>query len=760
MIQIHFTKKKLYVQVARTPGYLQDAKSIEELLEERNVFYSSPKFLEECNTYPLEAFEDFTLGLRLPKEWGDLCTSEKGDPTPISAKALWFPSGGAGADAVSTGAKWLPCWVFGWDDKRQEYSFLWKTDAPEVPYQYAKSLALCVDGDDVMLFADRVAAAHDLRRKADALLKINQCVDSMPTNQCPMLPHDPPESDPNAPSLMGIFDKLAFHATAAEAHAQEDLVDQVMGQYVHAQNEIIFEKEAAGHEAGGSKAGLHGVQMLLKQMTKVQLQAILQKEERPVPEMGIYGIEPPVDLDERLGDFCAQSLRIRPEVCNSMVLVREKCVDLQANTRFFKTNFEQVASPENWDRDERESLKALNFLRELWMGEVRMTLMDELKTGSEKWFDLNETDINAYNQTPLKRFLRSMELMISDMFRSWCMQEQERFVTDLEALLPSKIVCDSINNVKSYFPDAVHAGQNKLIESLHQRPHFSVKVIHKIEDPNVEGEGSDGKGDKKLKRRGSKQIAVVKMVLDTPVEKLMDIVVDVFDSGLDVCADVPSIQQVMLPHLIQDQALSMGYEKDEQWIKDLRGRLQAVVNWHHTHIAEICEMLEPFQDIIMVDLEAKHKEMVERIENEGMPNPRDLKRDLQTLVDRSEEVLRELPNEPIVVGLISVDVGGMRKEMSDKLLAQQKSMLKFIDEQLSGSMQSSMEQFDDIFATLAEEKTTIEEVSEMQEYLATVPTELGKLQIDINDNIGLVDVAESFGHRFKLKKNLENISGT
>ena len=95
------SQNKCFVQVARTPGYLQDAKSIEELLEERNVFYSSPKFLEECNIYPLEAFEDFTLGLRLPKEWGDLCTNEMGDPTPISAKALWFPSGGASADAES-----------------------------------------------------------------------------------------------------------------------------------------------------------------------------------------------------------------------------------------------------------------------------------------------------------------------------------------------------------------------------------------------------------------------------------------------------------------------------------------------------------------------------------------------------------------------------------------------------------------------------------------------------------------------------------
>ena len=40
-------------------------------------------------------------------------------------------------------------------------------------------------GDDPLLFAERCAAAHKLRRQADSLLKVNLFLDSMPTDHCP-----------------------------------------------------------------------------------------------------------------------------------------------------------------------------------------------------------------------------------------------------------------------------------------------------------------------------------------------------------------------------------------------------------------------------------------------------------------------------------------------------------------------------------------------------------------------------------------------
>merc|ERR1712100_313440 len=105
--------------------------------------------------------------MRQPFEWGDLCKDAEGKLSPIGGLALDFNFHSSG------GGMWRACWVLGWDAEANRYLVRWCDDEDDENAETARVLSLhCfIQGDDPMLFADRVAAAHKLRRQADSMLK-------------------------------------------------------------------------------------------------------------------------------------------------------------------------------------------------------------------------------------------------------------------------------------------------------------------------------------------------------------------------------------------------------------------------------------------------------------------------------------------------------------------------------------------------------------------------------------------------------------
>ena len=117
---------------------------------------------------PLEMFDDITYDPRTPQEWAAFA---KADQT--MAKALYSKDGFG---------RWRDCRLLSYNEQEEKYQIQWEhtNDIELIP-----RIHLLFSSEDPFIFAERVVKAHKERKKAEAYLRYNLYVDSMPIDDIP-----------------------------------------------------------------------------------------------------------------------------------------------------------------------------------------------------------------------------------------------------------------------------------------------------------------------------------------------------------------------------------------------------------------------------------------------------------------------------------------------------------------------------------------------------------------------------------------------
>jgi len=211
----------------RSQGYLSNLPPLAALLEERGVDFSRPNANRDVQL-PLEAFEDSTMCTRTPEEWHHLMKDPETGLSPLSCRALKLQEDGSG--------RWQKAMVTSWDRETQRYVIKWSNGTED---KVINSYVL-IDGDDPVLFADRLVKALQQRRYANSLLKYHFFINCMPEDRSRKIDKDSVVKiatmakegirDPNNEFADKLNQKL------------EALVEEAQKEYVRVQNAITFDK--------------------------------------------------------------------------------------------------------------------------------------------------------------------------------------------------------------------------------------------------------------------------------------------------------------------------------------------------------------------------------------------------------------------------------------------------------------------------------------------------------------------------------------
>ena len=248
--------------------------------------------------HPLLFDDQRVSGVRTPTEW-------KAMGFPLKAHALR-------RDSEEGGASYKECVVIKLSENKK--NFLVKYTPLEKGYQNSlegceevEGLHVYFEGEDLEVYARRVASCHQRRRYAESLLKYNFFVDNMPITEkvgrC------------SSEIIERVTDSALGGGTLRKDREElsiNQLTDEVSNDYTRTMNKIIFDKIVASkHE-----------KYLLSELE------LPEEKEEEVPYKGVKCMGAEIDFREYFSSFCTASLRIRPEVVVGLIDIQAEIQSL------------------------------------------------------------------------------------------------------------------------------------------------------------------------------------------------------------------------------------------------------------------------------------------------------------------------------------------------------------------------------------------------------------------------------------------------
>eukprot|EP00929_Paragymnodinium_shiwhaense_P038462 TRINITY_DN20312_c0_g2_i4.p1 TRINITY_DN20312_c0_g2~~TRINITY_DN20312_c0_g2_i4.p1 ORF type:complete len:4213 (-),score=1296.02 TRINITY_DN20312_c0_g2_i4:279-12917(-) len=708
----------------RTQGYTDNLPPLQVLLEERGVDYSRPNPMRDVQL-PLEAFEDTMMCTRQPSEWAALMRDPMtGEVVPLACRALKLMDDGSG--------RWQNGMVTVWDAESQRYIVRWSTGQEDK----VLSLHVLFNGDDPILFADRLATALQNRRYANSLLKYHFFVDSMPEDKTRRIGRE-------------TATKIASKAKANMWNASSDfaekldkrldqLVEEAQKEYLRVQNAITFEKV---HNNGSLNS------------LPVDLQLPPEEEKPTVPYLAVKVLPryevwmgPPDPLLPRgFGQafewFCQASLLIRPEVCAALQVTRGMCLDLLTE-RVFETAFLSPMRNSEFQERQEGSIMRMKGRLGMWVNTIRMRVTQSLQQAQEKWFQLNETSLENYRASRLRLLLVTCRLMMSNAFLVLADANLNQFTSAVSDLVPLRVEIPEagtkhpLKHIQHFVADPKAASGESIVEPLFKQTIFRMEV--KIEEPEPPAPPVDDK--KKGKDAAPPPPPKKAFAFLTQPEDFKQSMLNAFDQGITAFQDVHSVESVLLPHLIRDDHLDPNFRPSDKWVVDLRQQVADACDKHLPWLDQVLVLLDSYKDVVQLDPQASVDKM-----KAGDPTPaNEVKRLIEDRQKRAKEIMEGIPDEkePLPIGFYKLDTSSFRSPMVEKLELSVELMLKMLADQLDVDVRSATESFGDMFNQLKTEVSDIEGVSDMREYLKSIPGELSKLQGAINDAMSTTALIE------------------
>eukprot|EP00435_Cladocopium_sp_Y103_P046086 s1680_g13.t1 len=730
--------------VKRSPGYQEQLPSLLTLLEDRGVDYGRPN-LDRDVQLPLEAFEDTTMWTRTPAEWQLLMRDANGQSTPLACTALRTMEDGSG--------RWQTASVLGWDAASQRYNVKWANGQEDK----VLSLHVFFEGDDPILFADRLKTALQNRRYANSFLKYHFFVDSMPEDRSRKIGRE------SVARISKLAKGMLWDANSEFADKLngklETLLQDAQKEYVRVQNLITFEKV----RSQGNLTVLPSDLVLPPppESSPVPFLAVKVLPSWDTNTMGAPDPQVPRGFRQAFEWFCKASLVIRPEVCAALQVTRGMCLDLLTE-KVFETAFNTPLRLQEFSERQEASIMRLKGRLGMWVNTIRMRITQCLQQATVKWYHLNETSIENYRASRLRPMLVCSGLMMSNAFLLLAEENLTSFVQVLESLTPLRVEMTKDRHVLRTLRNIVKPDPNKdeiAVEPTFKKALFKVEVVI---NPQIAAKAAAAaeaaavpedkkKDEKKGKEKGKEEEKkpeeppMLHFAYKTDLGEVKQAVLSMFDKGMASFRDVHSIESVLLPHLIRDHHLDPIFSPTDAWVEDLRVRLEETLAKQEPWLQDILDAMESFKDVVVMDPEAA----AARLQQEPQA-PAQVKAMIEERKERIRQIQESIPDdkESIVIGFYRIETGTIRTQLIEKLEMSTQLLLKSLAETLEVNIHEATVAFEGIFTKLQTQVATIEECSDMKDFLKSIPNELAKLAGAVNEAMQLTDLVEDL--RFEL----------
>jgi len=216
-----YRKRKLY-----------QSQNIAELLVSKGIDYE--KYDNETDhltgkpaILSLFLFDDTDYEMHSPQQWIEKGTNNEFKSThkcKISAKALK-------TKLLHNSRTWEKCIVVGYEEDKQTFNVIWHGDKTEEIHSKSR-LEILFDAEDPIIFAERLAAAHYLRRKDEAYIRYSLYIDNMAVD----------DVSPIGNEQINRILHSALSSPKISMMDASNLLEEVNLEWQRTMNKIIFDK--------------------------------------------------------------------------------------------------------------------------------------------------------------------------------------------------------------------------------------------------------------------------------------------------------------------------------------------------------------------------------------------------------------------------------------------------------------------------------------------------------------------------------------
>lgn len=640
---------------------------------------------------PLEAFDNSDFDAREPHEWVDSAMKDKDGVVCVPCAVL-------NIDEEDKTGHWVSAKMLTFSEEKQQFLVRLVENGEE---RWLPRIHICFQVEDPFSFAQRVAHAHAFRRSTEAQLRYNLYVDSMPIDEIPPLSSHAVDSiirKSNAELLISSHDDLGLHTLIEELHLD----------YNRTANKLIFDNSLRDPAQAELFSGLELPEF---------------EEKPPAPEFGLVEI-PPFDLISQVRAFHFSTFLNSPQIIAANYWIMSECEDLRNNSCLFWLQQHKTMRLDEFEQIQIQHINHVHQdLKDGWVTSLKNKIVAQLKDVGKGWLFLRERNRDTYEMSKLKKYMKQLQFLMQDQLRYFVEDSLERYVKYIEYECRLQVEVRSHGNVLVVDPELLKKAQrgriqlddytasNGSVDNQFRIPMFSVDLMER------EGE----------------------LTYSTTPERFRAVLLGVFERALDACRNIPAVEPFVMDQFRwHEKPMLSPVEPDEPLVVGLRTRLQTAVNTA-LHALEVYPSM--FHDWSHI-LSCTPREYAERFEQEE-----------HSLSEFREEIARQIRIKSAVgetlphlvnLGICVVDCTNIRNQLTRRTHDTARLIMGVVNKLGRAKSKEAVVRYMEIANKLKVNPRNIEHLTEIREYMKTIPKESAQISIVIREMRQFYDILEAF----------------
>ncbi|XP_056381079.1 dynein axonemal heavy chain 1 isoform X2 [Hyla sarda] len=467
-------------------------------------------------------------------------------------------------------------------------------------------------------------------------------------------------------------------------HHLKHLVMEISLDYERTMNNLVFDK------------------LVSSKPHKFSYVTLPDRAKDKVPSKGLIDV-PSYPFVKNRAEFTFTTLLTRTEVITSLCKVRTEC-NKASSMSLFHSTLTKCVRLEEFEQTQSQTFSQVQlFLKDSWVSTLKNAIRSSLRDVGKGWYDLSECNWEVYHMSKLRQLMELIKFNLQDSLRF--------------------LVQDSIVSFTQFILDACYS-----VLSCPEELDWGGDLINSPYKPR------------------KNPIFLLDLVLDssgahfsTPLENFETTLMTLFDKGIQATHSVPQLEKFVLEDLfISGTPLLESVGLHELAVEELRNNIRMAICKALIPLKAYAKQYEKYLELNNTDVETYMKAF--RAKNPSAPEVRQAAE--EHLLEK-ERLDHALPNS-IIVGPFQIIIEGVKQNLSRKRKALSNALLELFAKNVHKEVEEISEKFRAISRKLYEKPNSIEELTELREWMKGVPEQVKSLEEQIRKVLGDYDVIDEF----------------
>jgi dynein heavy chain, axonemal len=602
---------------------------------------------------------------------------------------------------------WRPCRVIKSQGRGELFDVMFEAKSmneKETTETYER-IFICFNAEDPNVYCQRVCSAVDRKKEAFYKMALNLYVDCMPTDNLRLLDSEQVIRITNQSTSAIKLKSKDVDDFSVSAESKSPNVADTMSSLTSIIHEYNLNHTRTMNQLSFSN--------ILKNQAKslVGMQAVsLDWNFFPAPKSIFTPYNPvtvvtEIPFSENCREFKFKSLYTKPEAIRIILQMQQEIINVERVK--YSSRPEKTLRIEEFVSSHQASASAMTqTVKETWTNAITTSIRNNVKDIKKGWLNIDEANFEVYNFSRLKRFLIRINIMMEDSIRNIMYRSAETYVETISKFCPKSVKILSNANValeNATFP--LFIVDLKFISPTLQQPNAS-------------------------------------FIYSSPKKALFDAIIAPFDQSFDLLKGIVQVERRIMKKLFwASEPVVRIPHAQEEWAVSLREKLVNAVSDALSYMDLYLEQLHGFLDIISLDIKSYANDAEAKYCNGETLNLAELCLLAKNHMVEADAVFHKLPSS-INLGMVLVDCKIVKNLLSAKHKNIASRLFEIIELKTRDYSEALSQEFRELFDKLNINPTTVEVLTEMKDFLATLPSKIEAISEKIATCMSYFDLLE------------------